>query len=404
GTISITVNPAAVNEVPVANDFNYSAEQDSSNNFIDVASEISDGDGDTLTVTIGSPLNGTAAISGTVITYSPTTGYSGNDQITYTINDGNGGTDSGTISITVNPAAENEVPVANDFNYSVVGNSTNNTIDVASEISDGDGNPLTVTIGTPANGEATISGTLINYTPTINFVGNDQLNYTISDGNGGTDSATITITVNIPNQIPVANNFNFTVNTNSTNNSINLASEISDPDGNPLTIAIGTPANGEATILGTVITYTPNPGFTGSDQITYTINDGNGGTDSGLINITVSIPITFDPTTGVYTAPAGSTVTVYLDTQGVGKGSAWVNILESSLNINTSWNGLEDEMFLESDTDSFIMPASGVVTFEGNHFDTFNFSFGSSNVNIFNNQGGPSAISFSMDRNIAMPQ
>ncbi|MFI8604323.1 beta strand repeat-containing protein, partial [Cellulophaga baltica] len=93
GTTQVyTVTVIAINEVPIANDFNYSAEQDSSNNSIDVGSEISDGDGDTLTVTIGSPLNGTAAISGTIITYSPTSGYSGNDQITYTINDGNGGT------------------------------------------------------------------------------------------------------------------------------------------------------------------------------------------------------------------------------------------------------------------------------------------------------------------------
>ncbi|KGK28660.1 Ig-like domain-containing protein, partial [Cellulophaga sp. E6(2014)] len=129
GTTQVyTVTVIAVNEVPVANDFNYSAEQDSSNNSIDVASEISDGDGDTLTVTIGSPLNGTAAISGTIITYSPTSGYSGNDQITYTINDGNGGTNSGTISITVNPAAVNEVPVANDFNYSAEQDSSNNSI------------------------------------------------------------------------------------------------------------------------------------------------------------------------------------------------------------------------------------------------------------------------------------
>ncbi|WP_405246591.1 beta strand repeat-containing protein [Cellulophaga sp. Asnod2-G02] len=290
GTISITVNPAAVNEVPIANNFNYSAEQDSNNNSIDVASEISDGDGDTLTVTIGSPLNGSAAISGTVITYSPTTGYSGNDQITYTINDGNGGTDSGIISITVNPAAVNEVPVANDFNYSVEQDSSNNSIDVSDEISDGDGDTLTVTIGSPLNGTAAISGTVITYSPTTGYSGNDQITYTINDGNGGTDTGTISITVNpaAVNEVPIANNFNYSAEQDSNNNSIDVASEISDGDGDTLTVTIGSPLNGSAAISGTVITYSPTTGYSGNDQITYTINDGNGGTDSGIISITVN--------------------------------------------------------------------------------------------------------------------
>uniref|UniRef100_UPI002495836B Ig-like domain-containing protein n=1 Tax=Cellulophaga baltica TaxID=76594 RepID=UPI002495836B len=242
-----------------------------------------------------SPINGAATISGTDITYNPIIGFTGNDQLTYTINDGNGGTDSGVITIAVSAPA-NQNPVANDFTVTVVGNSTNNSINVASEISDPDGNPLMVAIGSPINGAATISGTDITYNPIIGFTGNDQLTYTINDGNGGTDSGVITIAVNAPaNQNPVANDFTVNVVGNTTNNSINVASEISDPDGNPLMVAIGSPTSGTATISGTTINYNPTTGFTGNDQVTYTINDGNGGTDSGVITISVSAPANQPP-------------------------------------------------------------------------------------------------------------
>lgn len=73
-----------------------------------------------------------------------------------------------------------------------------------------------------------------------------------------------------------------------------------DPDTHPLTITEinGTPvvpgdtvvvSGGTATLNpdGT-ITFTPNPGFTGDVVIPYTVSDGNGGTDSAVITVTVS--------------------------------------------------------------------------------------------------------------------
>jgi len=69
-----------------------------------------------------------------------------------------------------------------------------------------------------------------------------------------------------------------------------------DPDGDPLTVTgIGTPTVGGATLNpdGTV-TYTPVAGFTGPVTIPYTVDDGNGGTDDGVITVNV----TDDPTGG----------------------------------------------------------------------------------------------------------
>ncbi|MDO6809800.1 Ig-like domain-containing protein, partial [Zobellia galactanivorans] len=80
-----------------------------------------------------------------------------------------------------------------------------------------------------------------------------------------------------------------TVEGNSSNNTIDVAGEIMDPENAPLTVGIqGNPVNGTAGISGTVISYTPNNGFSGNDEITYTVNDGINPAVSATITITVS--------------------------------------------------------------------------------------------------------------------
>ena len=41
---------------------------------------------------------------------------------------------------------------------------------------------------------------------------------------------------------------------------------------------------------GDSVTYTPNGGFIGDDLFSYTVSDGNGETDTGVVAITVSAP------------------------------------------------------------------------------------------------------------------
>jgi len=74
------------------------------------------------------------------------------------------------------------------------------SIAVTGNDSDEDGDPLTVSISqTPQNGTVTVTaeGTTA-YTAEADFVGSDSFTYTISDGRGGTSSATVTITVKSP--------------------------------------------------------------------------------------------------------------------------------------------------------------------------------------------------------------
>jgi hypothetical protein len=74
----------------------------------------------------------------------------------------------------------------------------------------------------------------------------------------------------------------------------------SDPDGDALTVSAydGTSAEGGAvqcTDAG-VCTYGPPVGFIGTDTFAYTVSDGNGGTDSAGVNVTVNQ--TNNPPTG----------------------------------------------------------------------------------------------------------
>ncbi|HVW38794.1 MAG TPA: cellulose binding domain-containing protein [Pirellulales bacterium] len=77
------------------------------------------------------------------------------------------------------------------------------TINVLANDTDPNGDPLSViSITQPANGTAVLnSGGTITYTPKAGFAGNDALTYTISDGRGGTASATVSLTVGAPTAI-----------------------------------------------------------------------------------------------------------------------------------------------------------------------------------------------------------
>lgn len=181
--------PVAVNDTASVN---ASASVD-----IAVLSNDTDADGNTLKVTaVGTPTGGgSVAIQGggTHVRYTaPATG--GAKTFTYTISDGAGGTASATVTVTV--SAVNVPPVANDdFHSASVG--TAQTIFVLGNDTDANGHVLTVTaVTTPTGGGVTIasSGSRVIYTAP-NSPGSFEFNYTVSDGHGGSDTATVYVEV-----------------------------------------------------------------------------------------------------------------------------------------------------------------------------------------------------------------
>jgi len=102
----------AINALPVANDDAASVDEDASV-IISVLTNDTDADGDTLRVIVVSAgtNGGTTLNDDGSIAYTPNANTNGNDSFTYDISDGNGGTDTATVNITVNPV--NDAPVVN---------------------------------------------------------------------------------------------------------------------------------------------------------------------------------------------------------------------------------------------------------------------------------------------------
>jgi hypothetical protein len=107
-----------------------------------------------------------------------------------------GSSDSEPEDSTPTPAT-NTVPMANNDSYAAQFNAANEIMVLAND-SDADGDNLSITnITYSGTGQAAITGTSISYNPATDFLGTEQLTYTISDGKGGEASASVEIDVGI---------------------------------------------------------------------------------------------------------------------------------------------------------------------------------------------------------------
>ena len=197
-----------------------------------------------------------------------------------------------------NPPPANRQPVAGDDAVSTYPGTaiTIPAIDLLVNDSDPDGDPLSIIqVGTASNGTVTLSddGTSVTYSPNDPFHGIDSFTYSISDGNGGTATGTVTVWVNA---LPIAADdaVETTQGTDITIPVSDLLDNDSDPDGDPLSIIqVSAASNGTVTLSddGTSVTYSPNDPFHGTDSFTYSIGDGNGGTATGTVTVTVNASV-----------------------------------------------------------------------------------------------------------------
>jgi len=309
---TVTVSITASNDDPVAVKDSASLDEDTSV-IITVLSNDSDAEDDTLTVDSASSTNGTAGvnISDNTITFIPNADFNGLETLGYVISDGNGGTANGTIDVTVNAINDNPVAVAD---IASGGEDTRITFNVLNNDTDVDGDTLTVTNATASSGNVSIrTDQQLELLPSVDFNGSVTINYTISDGSGGTDSTTATVTVTAVNDAPNAVADTALTSENTLLNITALDND-TDSDGDTLTITAATAGNGNVTIISaTTIDYAPSFGFTGSDTISYEISDGNGGTASSTIIITVIGELNNPPQANADTAITNEDIPVNID-------------------------------------------------------------------------------------------
>ena len=263
-----------------------------------------DADGDALTWSISTPAtHGTATASGTgaskAIGYSPAANYNGSDTFVVQISDNRGGLD--TINVNVTIQSINDLPVITE-GVSVPRTMSEDGAPTAFSLTlnatDVDATAITWSISTAAtHGTATASGTgnskAIGYVPTANYSGADSFVVRISDGAGGTDTITVNVTITPVNDAPVAIP-QAIVTTENTPKVITLTG--SDVEGSALSfVVLSYPAHGGLSGVAPSITYTPTPGYNGSDSFTFRANDGLLNSTAATISITVS-PLNNPPT------------------------------------------------------------------------------------------------------------
>ncbi len=286
---------AAVNQSPVAVDDSATTDEDTAVT-LDLLANDSDADGDALTITaLGLPGQGSIVdnLDGTII-YTPEADYAGPDGFTYTVDDGNGGSDSATVAITIDPV--NDWPMAND-DSAVTAEDTALTLNPLANDSDVDGDALTITgLGAPGHGTIFDNGDgTVSYTPEADYAGPDSFGYAISDGNGGSAGATVVVTIDPVNDWPMAND-DVAFTAEDTAITLNLLANDSDAEGDALTVtSLGAPVHGTVSDNGDgTSTYTPEADYAGPDSFSYTITDGNGGS-AGATGILTVDPVNDPP-------------------------------------------------------------------------------------------------------------
>ncbi|MGV3607065.1 MAG: Ig-like domain-containing protein [Planctomycetaceae bacterium] len=300
-TANVTVNVQNVNDMPTASSDAVTVAEDSGNTIVNVlANDTSSPDtGETLSVigvtqgTQGGIV--TIGANGQNIIYRPAANKNGTETFTYTISDGNGGTSSAIVTVTITP--QNDNPTVVNDTATVTEDSTANHVNVMGNDSSSPdtGETLVVTAVTQGNKGGTVAiganGVDVLYTPAANFYGTETFTYTISDGNGGTATGTVTMTVTNTNDPPTANTDTLQAykNTEVTLDVLANDSSLPDPAETFTITAVTQPAHGTVTIAadGKTVKYLATTGYTGADSFTYTMRDPGGLTSTATVNLTV---------------------------------------------------------------------------------------------------------------------
>ena len=188
---------------------------------------------------------------------------------------------------------------------------------VATNDSDLEGSALSVAVVTgPAHGTLALGADgSFTYTPNLNFNGTDAFSYKVNDGDLDSNIATVTLQAAPMNDPPVADDEHFVMRPGQTLNvpaAQGLLNGDTDADGDPLNVSLidvtGLQGSVNAFPDGH-FDFTPAAGFSGTTSFDYTVSDGLGGIDTGLVSIDVvnSAPQADDE---AYSVHAGQTLSV----------------------------------------------------------------------------------------------
>ena len=189
----VTVAVTPVNDSPRAGNDKRSVDEDDSL-VLDLLTNDGDVDSDELRIIkTADPVHGRLEEKDGRLTYEPLPDFNGEDAFSYQVSDGKGGSAVAKVAIKVRPV--NDDPEAVDDEATMqAGDSL--LFEVLPNDKDVDNDPLSVVEATANHGKVDINpnGSL-SYTPDPQFIGDDVISYTVSDGAGGTARAKVMIRV-----------------------------------------------------------------------------------------------------------------------------------------------------------------------------------------------------------------
>ncbi len=292
---TVLINIASVNDAPLAVNDEVTTQEDTAV-VIALTDNDSDMDGsiDVSTLVLVQPAQqGSVSIDTSTghATYTPNANVVGVDTFSYVLKD-NEDALSNEATVTVTVEAVNDAPRAED-DAVVLLEDVATLINVLENDSDVDStlvaSSVVVTVA-PTSGSTSVDSSTghITYTPGTDFNGNDHFVYQVSDDQGLTDTATVTVGVTAVNDAPIAVNDQLLVDEGA-QVSTNVLSNDSDPDNDTLTLVlVDTVAHGDLTINDNGdITYIHDGSETLQDRFTYKANDGQ--LDSQLATVSLFI-------------------------------------------------------------------------------------------------------------------
>ena len=322
-------------------------------NASDLLSNDTDANSDTLSITAyGTASNGTVQDNGDgTVTYTPAQDFTGSDSFDYTVADGNGGTDTGTVAVEVTsagtienvalnkPAIQSSTLISSTTADKVVDGNTDGTFgggsinvtknqanawwqvnlesvhniqtiniynrtDAGTEwlqdydviVSDSPLGTGIIDVGDLPGGITAYHQTAIAGSPTEVSIGRSgqyvRIQHRATQYLNMAEVEVMALTSGGSNSAPVAADDAVAANANAAN-SISAASLLAndqDADNDTLSIeSVTQPSNGSLQDNGDgTYTYTPTQDFTGSDSFTYTVVDGNGGSDTATVAVNVT--------------------------------------------------------------------------------------------------------------------
>ncbi len=267
-TINITVSPDSDAPVAVNDSYEIPAGETA---LLNVQQNDVDPDNTGLnTIIITLPENGSAVVqSGKAILYTPSSGFTGEDRLTYEVCNGASLCDQASVIINVFDgliARNDEVSIQEDEikEIFVLGNDE-----------DPAGNPLRVSINRlPSHGDIRItSAQTIVYIPEAEFFGETTFSYQICNPDNKCDTATVFIQISEINDSPVVASERVELPEDSSI-SVEPLQNDADPEGETLTLRIlQQPAHGSVIRSNNLFTYTPDADFFGVDTLYYEVCD-----------------------------------------------------------------------------------------------------------------------------------